>query len=68
MRAGGKGGHYWTDVNINGEHRVFDAQVENNNLGYGGTVYHYWYGMKPEYNYRSYEYQALIPAVNFRYH
>ena len=51
-----------------GEHRVFDAQVENNNLGYGGTVYHYWYGMKPEYNYRSYEYQALIPAVNFRYH
>ena len=67
MRAGGKGGHYWTDVVIKGKHCVFDAQVENNNLGYGGTVYHYWYGMKPEYNYRSYEYQSLIPVIDFSY-
>ncbi len=67
MRAGGKDGHYWTDVVIGGEHYVFDAQVENNNLGYDGTVYHYWYGMRPEYNYRSYEYQNLIPVVDFSY-
>ena len=67
MSAGGKGGHYWTDVVINGKHRVFDAQIENNNLGYDGTVYHYWYGMRPESNYLSYEYQALIPVIDFTY-
>jgi|GEM_PF-2691369 len=67
MRAGGKGGHYWTDVTVCGRHLVFDTQVENNNLGGGGYVYHYWYGMSPEYNYRSYEYENLLTAHGFAY-
>ena len=67
MRAGGKGGHYWTDLSVCGRHLVFDTQVENNNLGSGGYVYHYWYGMAPEYNYRSYEYEALLPAKGFTF-
>ena len=48
MSAGGYGNHYWVDVNINGRHYIFDAQVENNNLGWGGKVNHYFYCLKPE--------------------
>ena len=67
LRAGGKGGHYWTEVIVNNKHRVFDAQVENNNLGYNRYVNHYWYGMKPELNYRSYEYKRLLRVADFSY-
>ncbi len=65
LRAGGKGGHYWTDVSLGGKHFVFDAQVENNNLGYNKYVNHYWYGMRPEYNFRSYEYSSFVHTYDF---
>ena len=68
MAAGGKGDHYWTDIPVMGRHLVFDTQVENNTLGPGNYVNHYWYGMAPEYNWRSYEYQEFIPVMGFGYH
>ena len=67
MRAGGKGGHYWTNITINNKHYVFDTQVEGNNLGYDKYVYHYWYGMRPELNYRAYEYKEFLRARDFSY-
>ena len=67
LSAGGKGGHYWTDVVLGGKHYIFDAQVENNTLGGSTVVPHYWYGMKPEYNFHHYEYRELIPVIDFSY-
>ena len=68
MAAGGKGDHYWTDIPVMGRHLVFDTQVENNTLGPGNYVNHYWYGMAPEYNWRCYEYQEFVPVMGFGYH
>lgn len=65
MSAGGYGNHYWVDANINGRHYIFDAQVENNNLGWGGTVNHYFYCLKPE-NTSMYIYQQTWSTDNFR--
>lgn len=65
MSAGGYGNHYWVDTNINGRHFIFDAQVENNNLGWGGTVNHYFYCLRPE-NTSMYIYQETWSTDNFR--
>ena len=65
MSAGGYGNHYWVDTNINGRHYIFDAQVENNNLGWGGTVNHYFYCLNPN-NTSMYIYQETWTTSNFR--
>ena len=65
MSAGGYGNHYWVDTNINGRHYIFDAQVENNNLGWGGTVNHYFYCLRPEST-SMYIYQETWSTENFR--
>ena len=65
MSAGGYGNHYWVDANINGRHYIFDAQVENNNLGWGGTVNHYFYCLDPNST-SMYRYQETWSTSNFR--
>ena len=65
MSAGGYGNHYWVDANINGRHYIFDAQVENNNLGWGGTVNHYFYCLNPN-NTSMYIYQETWTTSNFK--
>ena len=65
MSAGGYGNHYWVDANINGRHYIFDAQVENNNLGWGGTVNHYFYCLDPNST-SMYIYQETWSTSNFR--
>ena len=65
MSAGGYGNHYWVDTNINGRHYIFDAQVENNNLGWGGTVNHYFYCLRPETT-SMYIYQETWSTDNFK--
>ncbi len=65
MRNGGKGGHFWTDVTLGDKHYSFDAQIENNNLGYDGEVLYYWYGTKPEHNFKTCEYQYLHRVHDF---
>ena len=65
MSAGGYGGHYWVDVNINGTHLSFDPQVENSNLSDSGPM-HYFYGMRPELNYHMYHYDYIIPVHGFK--
>lgn len=67
LSSGGKGGHYWTNITVNNKHYVFDTQVEHNTLGYNRYVNHYWYGMKPEHNYRMYEYKEFLRARDFSY-
>ena len=64
LRAGGKGGHFWTDVTLGDKHYSFDAQIENNNL-YGSQVLYYWYGTKPELNFKTCEYQYLHRVHDF---
>lgn len=64
LRAGGKGGHFWTDVTLGDKHYSFDAQIENNNL-YGNQVLYYWYGTKPELNFKTCEYQYLHRVHDF---
>ncbi len=65
MSAGGYGNHYWVDANINGRHYIFDAQVENNNLGWGSTVNHYFYCLSPDST-SMYIYQNTWSTSNFR--
>ncbi len=65
MSAGGYGNHYWVDTNINGRHYIFDAQVENNNLGWGGYVNHYFYCLDPNST-SMYIYQETWSTSNFR--
>ena len=65
MSAGGYGNHYWVDANINGRHYIFDSQVENNNLGWGGTVNHYFYCLDPNST-SMYIYQETWSTSNFR--
>ncbi len=65
MSAGGYGNHYWVDTNINGRHHIFDAQVENNNLGWGGYVNHYFYCLDPNST-SMYIYQETWSTSNFR--
>ncbi len=62
MSAGGYGGHYWSDVNVNGKHYVFDPQVENNN---GGTNY-FFYGLRPEASYGMYRYDYIETVHGFK--
>ena len=64
LRAGGKGGHFWTDVTLGDKHYSFDAQIENNNL-YNGQVLYYWYGTQPEHNFKTCEYQYLHRVHDF---
>lgn len=65
MSAGGYGGHYWVDVNVNGKHYSFDPQVENNNLTSSSPM-HFFYGMCPESNYHLYHYKEVIPVHGFQ--
>ena len=65
MSAGGYGNHYWVDTNINGRHYIFDAQVENNNLGWGGYVNHYFYCLDPNST-SMYLYDNIWSTSNFR--
>ena len=65
MSAGGYGNHYWVDANINGRHYIFDTQVENNNLGWGGYVNHYFYCLSPNST-SMYIYQETWTTSNFR--
>ena len=65
MSAGGYGNHYWVDTNINGRHYIFDTQVENNNLGWGGYVNHYFYCLSPNST-SMYIYQETWTTSNFR--
>ena len=65
MSAGGYGNHYWVDANINGRHYIFDAQVENNNLGWGGNVNHYFYCLEPNST-SMYIYNETWSTSNFR--
>lgn len=64
LRAGGKGGHFWTDVTLGNKHYSFDAQIENNNM-YGGQLLYYWYGTKPEHNFKTCEYQNFWRVHDF---
>ena len=66
MSAGGYDGHYWTDVNVDGKHYVFDTQVENNNGGASGNIQYYFYGLRPEYSYGMYRYQFIETVHAFR--
>ncbi len=66
MSAGGYDGHYWTDVNVNGKHYVFDTQVENNNGAASGNIQYYFYGLRPEYSYGMYRYEFIETVHAFR--
>ena len=66
MSAGGYDGHYWSDVNVNGKHYVFDPQVENNNGASSGIVNYYFYGLRPEYNYGMYRYNYIETVHGFK--
>ncbi len=65
MSAGGYGGHYWVDVNIDGKHYIFDPQVENNNFN-GVSIMHYFFGMRPENNYHMYHYEYVNAVHGFK--
>lgn len=66
MSAGGYDGHYWTDVEINGKHYLFDPQVERNCLGENNYVMHYFFGMDPENNYSMYRYLYMTCVHGFK--
>ncbi len=65
MQAGGFGNHYWVDATISGSHYIFDAQVENDNLGWGGVVNHYYYCLPPQST-SMYQYQEVWSTENFK--
>ena len=66
MSAGGYDGHYWSDVNVNGKHYVFDPQVENNNGASSGNVNYWFYGLRPEYSYGMYRYDYIETVHGFK--
>lgn len=65
MLAGGYDGHYWTDVEIDGKHYIFDPTVEHDITAEGGEISHKYYGMKPELNYGTYHYSYLTKVHGF---
>lgn len=66
MSAGGYDGHYWTDIEIDNKHYLFDPQVERNCLGEDNEVYHYFFGMRPELNYDIYRYEYMTRVHGFK--
>ncbi len=66
MSAGGYDGHYWTDIEINNKHYLFDPQVERNCLGEDNEILHYFFGMPPQYNYNMYQYLYMTHVHGFK--
>ena len=65
MVTGGFDGHYWTDVEIDGKHYIFDTDVEVEITGSGNEIQHSYYGMKPELNSSTYHYSYLTKVHGF---